>query len=292
MLTSSEACAFIMYDHILVLKMLLLRYICEKYRVTWLLITPVTYYVSVLNMLNMACWLCICLSIVWCIGMPHKVRFQHRKKKEHERRLMRQSKECDQSHTSCDDQSLAAPMPDTPLQRIRSFLVLPSRAWSDQSPDDINTKELVVCKIQVLPGSSSSQSASMTHCLTVNSDLSWTLFVHNHKVCPITCNALKGFLMLLDEDSFPKLLSTIDGLHVCARQPDEHFMHMVQNKKGKILSSKGDIVGIVDNTTVELNGKFYSQTFCTSECEILCNSVKCSFCKAIEQHYARCTQTD
>ena len=49
----------------------------------------------------------------------------------------------------------------------------------------------------------------MIHYLTVNSDLSWTLFIHNYKICTTTCSALKAFPMLLNEDSLPKLLSTL-----------------------------------------------------------------------------------
>ena len=118
----------------------------------------------------------------------------------------------------------------------------------------------------------------VTHTLTIKDDLSWILYVYEHKVEPSTCKALKSFQSVLDTDSLPKLLNALDNLTVCAGHPDDHFIKMITAKKGKILSKQGTVTAVLDKTPVHLNGKPYLQTIRTSLCEILCNGTKCSSC--------------
>ena len=89
-----------------------------------------------------------------------------------------------------------------------------------------------------LRGQISSRTAINCHS-TVNANLTWTLFVHKSKVDPFTCTWL-----------VPKRVYS------------------------KILSSEGKIVGIVNDTPVDLNGELALRTVHTSDCQILCHNKK------------------
>jgi len=55
---------------------------------------------------------------------------------------------------------------------------------------------------------------------------------------------------------------------------------MVLSKKGKIISPNGKVVAYVDNCITKVDGQIFLNTIHTSECELLCTSMKCAFCKA------------
>ena len=125
---------------------------------------------------------------------------------------------------------------------------------------------------------SRTQPLTVTHSLTINADLSWSLFVNQHQVDAGTCGTLKSFAGPMNDEKLSQLLVMVDKLPVCAGQPDDHFVRMVLAKKGKVLSSDGKVLAYVDNVHIELNGELYPQTIRTSQCEIIGHSVKCSSC--------------
>ena len=57
-----------------------------------------------------------------------------------------------------------------------------------------------------------------------------------------TCGTLKSFAGPLNDEKLSQLLVMVDKLPVCAGQPDDHFVHMVLAKKGKVLLSDGKVV--------------------------------------------------
>ena len=160
---------------------------------------------------------------------------------------------------------------ESPLNQLHSILILPSSCWSDQTQDKDET--IMLCRMSHTP-----KQLTVTHSLSINADLSWTLFVNQHQVEVTTCSALKAFAGPMSTDKLSQLLLTLDRLPVCAGQPDDHFMHMILAKKGRITSNNGKVVAYVDNAHVELNGDVYTQTIRTSNCELISHSVKCSSC--------------
>ena len=82
----------------------------------------------------------------------------------------------------------------------------------------------------------------------------------------------------MNAEKLTQLLKLLDGLKICAGHPEDHFVHMLMAKKGKILSHNGKVAVYVDNTRVELNGQVYLRTVRTSSCEIASNSAKCLPC--------------
>ena len=69
-------------------------------------------------------------------------------------------------------------MDEVTLQSLKSSLELPDGTWSDHSPP--NLEKLVVCKISRVPGSP--QPVSITHCVMVNTDLTWSVFIEQRHV--------------------------------------------------------------------------------------------------------------
>ena len=119
-------------------------------------------------------------------GMPRRKRFQHRKKVEKEKRKERQKFSIpapSQLQSPSED-------PESSLQQISSALAFPCKEWSNQSPADLS--RLQICKIPQSSGSSS-EPLRITFNITVNADLSWSLFVHDHKVTTATCSSLETF---------------------------------------------------------------------------------------------------
>ena len=108
------------------------------------------------------------------------------------------------------------------LQDLYRCLKLPNRYWSDKSPQPLLSINL--CKLLSLY-STSKQPLVITHCVTVNSDLQWLLFVHNQLVSPTSYRALKSLPLQLTQESFSDLLNIVDRLHVCVGHPDKHFVN-------------------------------------------------------------------
>ena len=81
--------------------------------------------------------------------------------------------------------SLLKETPDFSLQELLSVLTFPSKEWSNYSLADLT--KLQICKIPEVAGSSLGP-LRIAFSITVNGDLSWSLFVCQHKVTEATCN--------------------------------------------------------------------------------------------------------
>ena len=117
---------------------------------------------------------------------------------------------------------------------------------------------------------------STTHSLTINSDLSWTAFVHGHPVSNSTCVPLASIPDKLEHDSLKLLLSKLDSSSVCPGNPDRNFVEMLVTKKGMIMSRSGQYVvaSINFRAPVHWNGDTYTQTVRRSTCEIITKDKK------------------
>ena len=116
---------------------------------------------------------------------------------------------------------------DQALAQLASTLVLP-REWSNRSSDGMG--KLQFCKISHASGSSS-QPLRIIFSLTIDSHLSWSLYLYNHKLTPAMCNVLHSFPMTLDSESLNNLICTVDSLKICPGQPDQNFVSMIKAKK-------------------------------------------------------------
>ena len=153
---------------------------------------------------------------------------------------------------------------------------LPSSQWIIQNHIPTN---IIICKMSSQL-SSDRHSLTVTHCLTINSDFSWTLSVHGMKINAHMCPLLSKIPTKLSKmSSLQQLLSLLDKSVVCPGHLDEQFMEMAKAKKGNLLSRDGKIVARVDDhSPVMLNGDTYQATVQFHNCEVLVSSGKCSKC--------------
>ncbi|SMN01866.1 hypothetical protein SPONN_135 [uncultured Candidatus Thioglobus sp.] len=181
-----------------------------------------------------------------------------------------------ESSTSHNSESVAESFSnDVPLKHFHESLEVPL-TWCDRSPEALTSIQL--CKISSAP-SSTQQPLVLTHCLTINDDFTWSLYVHNHHVDHRTCSALSGISDTLDLISLTQLLALIDNLNICIGHTDSHLVSMVSAKKGRILSGNGKVVASVDSyASVFSNGTYYTKTIRTSDCQMVSSSSRCEVC--------------
>ena len=161
------------------------------------------------------------------------------------------------------------------LADLKADTVLPPTGWIYQSPDSEDYVQLIKFQVQ----SSSSSLPMIRHCLTVEKDFTWKLFVHGHGVTAAKCSLLAKIPTHLKSDALHVLLCLVDQLRVCPGHPDQHFQHLTEAKKGKLTNSSGEITAYIDKTaSVVLNGQSYSRTVRSSQCHILTSSIKCPDC--------------
>lgn len=157
--------------------------------------------------------------------------------------------------------------PQGGLRALRSTIVLPV-SWSDYSCD--NVENMLLCRISP---SCSTLPLKKTHCLKVDRELPWSLYVNHHNVDPSKCGALKSFPKTLNAESLSRLVTKRDGLSIiCARQSDVHFVKMVAAKKGNIVAPDGKVAAYVDDDSS-------TKMVHTADCELICPSTKCESCK-------------
>ena len=72
---------------------------------------------------------------------------------------------------------------------LHSGAILPENYTSK-----LDTHKLTICKLHCFnPGIEAKQPVVISHCVEINSDLSWQVFVHGHKVDIPNCVALRAF---------------------------------------------------------------------------------------------------
>ena len=132
--------------------------------------------------------------------MPRKERLSYKMNMERKRRAKR-------TQSAIPEASDSGSMDEVALQSLKSSLELPDGTWSDHSPP--NVEKLVVCKI-------SSQPVLITHCVMVNTDLTWSVFIGQCHIDVSKCTALKCFSV--DSSTLAQLLKKVNDVRMCERQ--------------------------------------------------------------------------
>ena len=118
-----------------------------------------------------------------------------------------------------------------------------------------------------------------THNVIIEADYSWTVMVHGQTVDPKKCAILAAFPQHLGHQTLQELVKVVDSANVCCSNPDSHFVSLLEDKKGKIVSTKGSISAHLDAfAAVSMNGEVFTKTVRTTSCEILSKEQKCQCC--------------
>ena len=126
-----------------------------------------------------------------------------------------------------------------------SEIALPSSAWSLQCSSH---NRLIIIKVK--EQSTSTQLLVISHSIVLQSDLSWQLNVNGHEIEAAKFASLSRFPARMSTPStLSQLLSGLDRLTVCSEHPDVHFVSMAKAKKGKFVSSHGELTAFLDTHT-------------------------------------------
>ncbi len=150
---------------------------------------------------------------------------------------------------------------------LEQFLIELPTPWNDHSPEDL--KNIVVCRVS----SSKTVPLTVTHCVKIMKNLSWSLFVNQHEVDVSKCSALSDFPQKMTVSSFLQLLSDLNKMKNCVGNADCHFVSMLSSKKGKVVSPDESIAAYVDE---ELGSK----TVRTTGCEFVSTNIQCERCSS------------
>jgi len=139
------------------------------------------------------------------------------------------------------------------------------------------SSQLFIYKIREEP-SSSSQPLKVSHSITIKSDLSVRVVIHGHELNTTTCDTLL-IPEQINTQTLTVLLLEIENLNVCPGHPDKQFVHMVNERNGRLLNSFGETAAYIDKEhSVDCSGERYSETVRTYNCQLLTNKHRCSSC--------------
>ena len=180
------------------------------------------------------------------------------------------------SSTSNNESSASCEAPpateNSPLHLLVADFVVPEKHWAIQCQ---GTSSISVYKIS----NCTSSSLGITHCVRIESDLTWSLSVHGSGVDAGKCDLLSGIPRNASKGSLVELLKLLDKYTVCPGNPDEGFIKMVEAKKGRLMSKNGTVSGMLDSfSPVFIDGQLYVNTVRASTCEMLVDGRKCASC--------------
>ena len=131
------------------------------------------------------------------------------------------------------------------LQDLHSSLPSLPAGWTDQTVTPLNVIQL--CKVSRAP-CTSAQPVVVTCCLTSIDDLMWHAYVHGHNITPTIASRspLSSIPTKLTTVSLQALFELLNSCRVCPSHPEKQFEDMAKGKKGKSLSTQGEMVAFVD----------------------------------------------
>ena len=131
---------------------------------------------------------------------------------------------------------------------LKEHVTLPSSKWIDVSPP--SNEMLSVCKVV--------DCSKLTHCITINYDNSWDVFIHGRKILPSCCTILKTIpTKIHDSKAASQLLELVNSSTICCGNSDDNFVSMISGRKGEnVVSSDGSVAAYLDDS-VEVNHLIY-----------------------------------
>ena len=162
------------------------------------------------------------------------------------------------------------------LQEQWMTTVVP-HGWVNQT----ETQDAVVryCKLQNMPVGFGNQPVRVHICLLVIlPGGSWEVYSQDKWIDPSI--TLHDWPATLTSDALYEYLSLLDNLTTCNGNADQELMEIAVKRKGIFKAAKGkEVKARVDSIPFVSDGKPYSATIRTSECQILVKEGRCKACK-------------
>ena len=124
------------------------------------------------------------------------------------------------------------------------------------------------------------QPLHISHCILIESDRSWKVFVNGHSVDCQRAALLSEIPQHLDLIAALKLLTILDSANVCHGYPNKGYIDFANSRKGSFRDKEGRVRAYLDSLhPVIKKGNVHRYTIRTTECTLLSQSSLCNFCK-------------
>ena len=163
------------------------------------------------------------------------------------------------------------------IKRLQSNLSNLPLGWCSQL-QLVNSK-LQLCKLTPTP-CTHSQPVHISHCVVINPDFSWDIFVNGHHIQEN--NSILSDIpgALTDRRTVMQLISRLESAHICHGYPKREYVDMANSRKGVFRDKASEVKARVDATNpVTMRGEVYQSTIRTVDCALLTESPLCSKCR-------------
>ena len=110
--------------------------------------------------------------------------------------------------------------------------------------------------------------------LIIKRNLSWLVYVDNH-IIPPSNDVLSAFPPALNTSVFLSLIETLHTSNICLGNHDDKFITIARQKKGKFLSTDGQIIAELENFYCFVaNGEMKCSTIRHINCHVLLDKQK------------------
>ena len=110
--------------------------------------------------------------------------------------------------------------------------------------------------------------------LIIKRNLSWLVYVYNHMIPPSN-DVLSAFPPALNTSVFLSLVETLHTSNICLGNHDDKFITIARQKKGKFLSTDGQIIAELENLYCFVaNGEMKCSTIRHINCHVLLDKKK------------------
>lgn len=164
----------------------------------------------------------------------------------------------------------------TTTLNLQESLSLPN-GWVNESKNGT----VVVCELGFTNSNNSDCPPSVIKSLTVLPNYNWKVHVHGKNIDVSQCLALKEFPTLISSPSLMnKIITQLNSLHVCAGNPDDHFIQLAESRNGVFRNPANEVSAYVDDfSPISIEGVVFDRTIRTGKCEGLVKEPKCVACK-------------
>ena len=200
-------------------------------------------------------------------------RSHFKRTKNDERRKLECRRKEREGRVACQPISLNVNLTHSPL----SFHVLKANVPPDWVVYE-SEEALQFCLIKSNP-------PTVTRSVSVNADFTW--YVHaNKRVVPRNNEVIQRLPeKVTSVSTLTDILINVKAARICPRNPEEHFIQVLEKRGGSVVGINGRVSATIDNQEDVVSGGItYSKTVRHSDCEVFCsadttNLRRCPCCK-------------
>ena len=129
--------------------------------------------------------------------------------------------------------------------------------------------------------------AEISCCICIEADLTWKAFVYGVEV-PLTPGSVLSNIgdKIISSSSLGNLIAVIDRSNICEGNYEDHFVAIVESRKGTIKSAGSVVSAYLDQSipAYASDGSVYTKTVRASSCELISDQNKCAKCTAYRKN--------